>query len=86
MILRVRGKFFIEGAAWSHQHSEEQKELWSLTRSTPIFIYDASELIFKLIIYGFERLANYLGVHINTARRAAKSGKVYFFYKKKNKT
>ena len=41
------GKFGSEAAAWSQQHSEEQKELWSLTRSTPIFIYDASELIFN---------------------------------------
>ena len=30
-----------------------------------------------MIIYGFERLADYLDVHVNTARRAAKSGKVY---------
>ena len=61
------GKYGSESSAWSHQHSEEQKALWSLTRSTPIFIYDGLNLIFKLIIYGYERLANYLGVHVNTA-------------------
>lgn len=70
-------KYGSEGAAWSNQHSEEQKALWSLTRSTPIFIYDTINLTFKLIIFGYERLANYLGVHVNTAKRAAKSANSY---------
>lgn len=71
------GKLGSEGAAWANRHSEEQRAIWSLTRSTPIFIYDNNDLTFKLFIYGYERLANYLDVHINTAKRAAKSGKVY---------
>lgn len=48
-----------------------------MTRSTPILIYDAINLTFKLIIYGYERLANYLGVHVNTAKRVAKSAISY---------
>jgi group I intron endonuclease len=71
------GKTGSEAAAWSHKHSVEQKALWSLTRSTPIFIYNVSNLSFNKIIYGYERLADFLGVHINTARRAAKSNNNY---------
>lgn len=71
------GKLGSEAAAWSHRHSKEQRALWSLTRSTPIFIYDASSLTFKLTVYGYEKLAEFLGVHINTARRAAKSNNIY---------
>lgn len=70
-------KYGTEEIAWSNKHSEEQKALWSLTRSTPIFIYDAINLSFKLLICGYERLANYLGVHVNTAKRAAKSANSY---------
>lgn len=71
------GKLGSEGAAWYNRHYEEQKALWSLTRSTPIYIYDDSKLSFQKIVYGYERLANYLGVHVNTAKRAAKSGNMY---------
>lgn len=60
------GKYGSEGFAWSNKHSEEQKALWSITRSTPIFIYDAINLTFKLLIYGYERLANYYRWIINT--------------------
>lgn len=56
---------------------KNKKALWSITRSTPIFIYDAINLTFKLLIFGSERLANYLGVHVNTAKRAAKSANSY---------
>jgi len=66
-----------DAAAWDYKHSPEQKLLWSLTRSTPIFIYDLNILTFHSIIYGYERLAHFLGVHINTARRVAKSSDVY---------
>lgn len=71
------GKHGPEGAAWNRSHSPEQKALWSLTRSTPIFVYDASALTFHSIVYGYERLASLLGVHINTANRIAKSSGVY---------
>jgi len=71
------GKQGPEGAAWDHQHSLEQKALWSLTRSIPIFIYDASTLMFHSIVYGYERLASLLSVHVNTARRVVKLGNVY---------
>jgi group I intron endonuclease len=67
------GKFGTAGAAWDLQHSKEQKELWSLTRSTPLFIYDASELVFKLIIYGYDRLAHYLNVFFSPLLRGEKS-------------
>jgi group I intron endonuclease len=66
-----------EGAAWNHRHSPEQKALWSLTRSTAIFVYDFSTLTFSSIVYGYERLAKLLGVHVNTARRVVKSGNIY---------
>lgn len=66
-----------EGAAWNQSHSLEQRLLWSLTRSTPIFVYDCSTLTFNSIVYGYERFAELLGVHKNTARRAANSGYVY---------
>ena len=42
-----------------------------------IFVYDSSTLTFSSVIYGYERLAKLLGVHVNTARRAVKSGGVY---------
>jgi group I intron endonuclease len=71
------GKKGPEGAAWNRHHSPEQKALWSLTRSTPIFVYDYSTLTFHSIVYGYGRLANLLGVHVNTARLAVKSGDVY---------
>jgi len=63
--------------AWSLRQSEEQKALWYLNRSTPVFIYNATDLTFIKIIYGYEKLANFLGVHINTAKRIAKSGNIY---------
>jgi len=66
-----------EGAAWNHRHTLEQKALWSMTRSTPIFVYDSPSLIFNSIVSGYENLANFLGVHTNTARRAVKLGNVY---------
>jgi len=66
-----------DAAAWDYKHSPEQKLLWSLTQSTPIFIYDLNILTFNSIIYGYERVAHFLGVHINTARRVAKSSDVY---------
>lgn len=65
------------GAAWDHCHSPEQKNLWSFTRSTPIFVYNSNTLDFNTIVYGYARLASILGVHVNTARRIAKSGSVY---------
>lgn len=71
------GKMGSDSAAWSHRHSAEQKALWSLTRSTPIFIYNASDISFNKIIYGYERLAEFLAVHVNTARRSAKSNSIY---------
>lgn len=71
------GKKGSEAAAWNHYHSPEQKALWSYTRSTRVFVYDFSTLTFSCIVYGYERLANLLGVHINTARRVVKSGGVY---------
>lgn len=71
------GKQGPEGAAWNHKHSPEQKALWSLTRSTPIFVYDAFTLTFSSVVYGYERLASLLGVHVNTARRVAKPSNVY---------
>ncbi len=71
------GKDGPEGAAWNHKHSPEQKALWSLTRSTPIFVYDAYTLTFNSIVYGYERLASLLDVHVNTARRIAKSSNVH---------
>lgn len=71
------GKRGPNGAAWNQSHSTEQKLLWSITRSTPFFIYDFSTLTFNSIVYGYERLANLLGVHINTARRTIKSGGIY---------
>jgi hypothetical protein len=71
------GKAGAKGAAWNHKHSPEQKALWSLARSTPIFVYDAITLTFNCIIYGYARLAVLLGVHVNTARHVAKSSSVY---------
>lgn len=65
------GKNGLEGAAWNHHHSPEQKALWSYTRSTPVFVYDFSTLTFSCIVYGYERLANLLGVHINTASKTS---------------
>lgn len=41
------------------------------------FIYDLNTLTFNSLIYGYERVAQFLGVHINTARRVAKSSDVY---------
>lgn len=67
------GKEGVKSAAWDHKHSEDQKRLWSFTRSTPIFIYNLNSLTFNSIVYGYERLADFLGVHTNTARRAVKS-------------
>jgi group I intron endonuclease len=67
------GKEGVNSAAWDHKHSEDQKRLWSLTRSTPIFIYNFDSLTFNSIVCGYERLADFLGVHTNTARRAVKS-------------
>jgi hypothetical protein len=49
----------------------------SLPMEHQIFIYDFSTLTFSSIVYGYERLANLLGVHVNTARRVVKSGNVY---------
>jgi len=71
------GKKGPESYAWNHKHSMEQKFLWSLTRSTAIFVYHSSTLKFNCIVYGYERLAGLLGVHTNTARRVANSGYVY---------
>lgn len=73
------GKMGAEGAAWDHlrRSRPEQKALWSFTRSTPIFVYDYNTLTFNTLVYGYESLANLLGVHVNTARRVAKSGNVY---------
>jgi len=71
------GKAGADGAAWNHKHTPEQKALWSLTRSTPIFVYDACTLTFHSIVFGYERLASLLGVHVNTARRVCKSSSVY---------
>lgn len=71
------GKQGSEGAAWKNKHSPEQKALWSLTRSTTIFVYDAFSLTFNCIVYGYERLAHLLGVHVNTATRIAKLRSVY---------
>lgn len=64
-------------AAWNFSHHQEQKALWSFTRSTPIFVYDSNTLNLNTMIYGYENLASMLGVHVNTARRAAKSDSVY---------
>lgn len=74
------GKRGPEAAAWSYKHSPEQKALWSFNRSTPIFIYDATTLVFIGLVYGYERLAKLLGVHINTASRICKSSCVYGKY------
>lgn len=71
------GKKGPEAAAWNSSHHQEQKALWSLTRSTPIFVYDSNTLNLNTMIYGYEKLASMLGVHVNTARRAAKSDSVY---------
>jgi group I intron endonuclease len=71
------GKKGPEGAAWDRLHYPEQKALWSLSRSTAIFVYDSTTLRFSTIVYGYDRLAKLLGVHVNTARRAVKSGGVY---------
>ena len=71
------GKYGSLAAAWGNKHSSEQKALWSLKRSTSIFIYDALTLNFNSIIYGYENLSNLLAVHINTAKRAAKSSNIY---------
>jgi len=43
----------------------------------PIFFYDAFSLTFNCIVYGYARLANFLGVHVNTAMRVAKLSSVY---------
>ncbi len=50
------GKKGPEAAAWNSSHHQEQKALWSLTRSTPIFVYDSNTLNFNTIIYGYENL------------------------------
>lgn len=71
------GKHGPLAGVWDNKHSSEQKALWSLNRSTSIFIYDALTLNFNSIIYGYENLSNLLGVHINTAKKAAKSSNVY---------
>lgn len=71
------GKKGPEAAAWNSSHHQEQKALWSLARSTPIFVYNSNTLNLNTMIYGYENLASMLGVHVNTARRAAKSDSVY---------
>jgi len=62
---------------WNFKHSDEQKILWSLTRSTPIFIYSAISFNFVTIIYGYKKLSEFLGVHLNTAKRIVKSCSIY---------
>jgi len=49
----------------------------SAAKPQKIFVYDSSTLTFSSVVYGYERLANLLGIHVNTARRAVKSGGVY---------
>jgi len=49
----------------------------SLPPEHKIFVYDFSTLTFSSIVYGYERLAKLLGVHVNTARRVVKSGNIY---------
>src|SRR5690349_14762866 len=43
------GNYGSSAAAWDNKHSSEQKALWSLKRSTSIFIYDALTLNFHTI-------------------------------------
>lgn len=71
------GKAGTKAAAWGQAQSLEQKNLWSESRSTPIFIYDYTTLTLNSIVYGYEKLANLLGIHYNTARRFCKSSGVY---------
>jgi hypothetical protein len=62
-----------------HYVSDEQKieALWSLTRSTPLFVYDVTNLKFITMLYGYKNLSEYLKVHPNTAKRIAKSHSVF---------
>lgn len=77
----LRGKAGTKAAApfmgGGQAQSLEQKNLWSESRSTPIFIYDYTTLTLNSIVYGYEKLANLLGIHYNTARRFCKSSGVY---------
>lgn len=71
------GKLGPSSPVWGRTHSKEQRAKWSKERRTTYFVYCATTLTFHSFAYGLEGLAIFLGVSINTAKRAAKSGTVY---------
>jgi group I intron endonuclease len=64
-------------AVWNKSHTDELRKLWSISRATPILIFDSTTFKFNRVIYGLEGLAGFLGVHVNTARSALNRGGVY---------
>lgn len=71
------GLFGPAGAAWGLTHSPEQIALWSKERSIPVFIYSPLSLELIQIAPGFRATAEFLSVHINTARSAINKGGYY---------
>jgi hypothetical protein len=65
-----------ESPVWDRKHSPEQIASWSVARSTSIFVYDVSSLTLYTMLSGLTALATFLDVHVNTARRALRSGKI----------
>lgn len=63
------------GPPFAKQDSLQQRA--SSPSTTRIFVYELLTLRIVATIDGYERLAKLLGVHVNTARRAVKSGGVY---------
>lgn len=63
------------GPPFAKQDSLQQRA--SSPSTTRIFVYELLTLRIVATIDGYDRLAKLLGVHVNTARRAVKSGGVY---------
>jgi hypothetical protein len=53
------------------------KALRSISRSTPLLVYNANNLTFNKVIFGYKNLAEFLSVHENTAKRAVSRAQVY---------
>lgn len=68
-----------KAAHWGHTHLTERIELWSLSRSIQYYLYSVVSATLFITCLGLARLADFLGVHVNTARRAVAS-KLYKGY------
>lgn len=62
-----------QGAHWGGTHTQEQKDLWSLSRATTYYLYSVTTSLLSETCLGLQHLAQVLNVHVNTARRAVKA-------------